>query len=134
MSCEYFDTTDADIILRSVDGREFRAHKTILSQLASPVFRNMVSLPQPPSSEPALDPVVDLSETGEVLGMFLRFIYPVPLDIIGDLRLMDALVAAADKYEAGIILDIAGSWLEDPENIRENPLFAYAIACSSPTL
>ena len=133
MACDNFETADADIILRSVEGQEFRVHKTVLS-LASSVFWNMFSFPQPPSAEPTSVPVVDVSETTKVLGLFLRCIYPVSKPIVKDLELLEALIGAADKYEAEIVLDIVGSWLAAPVNLKKDPLRIYAIACSSPAL
>ncbi|OBZ74922.1 hypothetical protein A0H81_05181 [Grifola frondosa] len=41
-----FDRADADIILRSSDGVDFRAHKTLLA-LSSPLFDGMFNVPQP---------------------------------------------------------------------------------------
>jgi len=39
-----FNAPDADTVLRSSDGEEFRVHRIILS-LASPVFQGMFTLP-----------------------------------------------------------------------------------------
>ncbi|KAJ7873538.1 hypothetical protein B0H14DRAFT_2344163, partial [Mycena olivaceomarginata] len=44
-----FDSSDADLILRSCDGADFRLHKAVLS-LVSPVFRDMFTFPQPESA------------------------------------------------------------------------------------
>ncbi|KAF9781555.1 hypothetical protein BJ322DRAFT_230353 [Thelephora terrestris] len=131
MPCDWAEITDADVILRSADGREFPAHKSTLS-IASSVFRNMFSFPQPPSSEPLSTPVVDVCESGKVIDAFLRCIYPVSKHTINDLELLEALIAAADKYEAEIILSTVQTWLTDPGNLRQDPLRVYAIACSSP--
>lgn len=133
MPCDRFDTTDADIILRSADGQEFPAHKSMLS-FASSVFRNMFSFPQPPSPEPPPTPLVDVCETGQVLDGFLRCIYPVSKPTVEDFDLLEALVAAADKYEAEIILNTVESWLVAPVNLRKDPLRVYVIACSTPAL
>ena len=46
-----FNAPDADTILRSSDGKEFRVHRVILS-LASTVFQGMFCLPQ--STDPPL--------------------------------------------------------------------------------
>ncbi|ETW75378.1 hypothetical protein HETIRDRAFT_456000 [Heterobasidion irregulare TC 32-1] len=42
-----FDEPHADVILRSSDNTDFRVYENILS-LASPFFRELFSLPQPP--------------------------------------------------------------------------------------
>ena len=130
MSCEQLDTTDADVIPRSVVGQEFRAYKNMLS-LASPVFRNMFTFPQPPSPEPPSLPVVDMCETGNVLDMFLRCLYPVSKPTVEDFDLLEALIAAAEKYETNIILHMVGLWLVIPENLKRDPLRVYTIVCSS---
>ena len=130
MSGECFDMIDADIILRSADGQEFRVQKSILS-IASPVFRDMFTFPQPPSPEPSPIPVVDMYEAGNVLDVFLRCLYPVPKPVIKDFGLLEALIAAAEKYEAGVVLEMVKPWLVIPENLRRDPLRVYTIACTS---
>ena len=132
MPSESFGTTDADIILRSASRQEFHTHKCVLS-LASPVFRNMLTFPQP-SSEPLSVPVVDVSETGKVLDVLLRCIYPVPKPIVEDFQLLKGLVAAAEKYEMDVVLDMAKSWLAIPEILRRDPLYVYVVACASSVL
>ena len=121
---------DADIILRSADGQEFRVHKSMLS-IASPVFRDMFTFPQPPSPGPSSIPVVDMYEAGNVLDAFLRCLYPVPKPVIEDFGLLEALIAAAEKYEAGVVLEMVKPWLVVPENLRKDPLRVYTIACTS---
>ena len=133
LSRDHFDTTDADIILRSADGQEFRAHKAILS-LASPVFQDMFSFPQPPSPEPLSVPVVDLCETGNAVDLFLQCIYSVPRRSVEDFEMLEALVAIADKYQAELILSMIESWVTAPKNLRNDPLRVYAMGCSTPAL
>jgi len=130
MSGEHFCATDGDVILRSADGQEFRVHKTILS-IASPVFRDMFTIPQPPSPEPSLAPVIDMCEAGNVLDVFLRCIYPVPKPVVEDFELLEALATPAEKYETEVVLDMLKLWLVTPENLRKDPLRIYAIACTS---
>jgi len=130
MSGEHFGTTDADVILRSTDGQEFHVHKTMLS-IASPVFRDMFTLPQPPSPGPPSIPIVDMCELGNVLDLFLRCLYPVSKLAVEDFGLLEALITAAEKYETDVVLDAVKSWLAIPANLRRDPLRAYAIACTS---
>lgn len=129
MSGEHFGTTDADVILRSADGQEFRVHKCMLS-IASPVFRDMFMFPQPPSPAPSPIPVVDMCEAGNVLDVFLRCLYPVSKPTVEDFWLLEALATAAEKYETEILLEMVKSWLVMPENLRRDPLHAHAIACT----
>ena len=130
MSGEHFGTTDPDIILRSADGQEFHVHKTMLS-IASPVFQDMFTLPQPPSPELSSIPVIDMCEAGNILDVFLRCLYPTSKMTVEDFGLLEALIAAAEKYETGLVLDMVKSWLVTPENLGRDPLRAYVIACTS---
>jgi hypothetical protein len=72
-----FDDPDADIIIRSRDGVRFRTHKLLLS-LASPIFRDMFSLPQPDHDKDAGEglPVVDLTESSATFRLFMSLCYP----------------------------------------------------------
>jgi hypothetical protein len=75
---ELFDVPDANIIIRSPDFVDFRVHKPVLA-MASSVFNDLFSLPQPSDSESDDDfPVVKLPEDSELLGSLLSVIYPVP--------------------------------------------------------
>ena len=72
--------------------------------LASPVFRNMFTFPQPPSPEPLSLPVGDVYESGEILDVFLRCLYPLRKLTVEDFELLEALVATAEKQETDIVL------------------------------
>jgi hypothetical protein len=75
---EPFDVPDANIIIRSSDFVDFRVHKPVLA-MASSVFKDLFSLPQPSDSESDDDfPVVKLSEDSELLHSLVSIIYPVP--------------------------------------------------------
>lgn len=103
--------TNADILLRSSDDFEFRVQKNILS-LASPVFNDMFSLPQPspvvaPTSSTALEsplPIIHLSETGPVIDILLRYCYPVKdAHDMDDFGTVVAVRTAAEKYDMSFI-------------------------------
>jgi hypothetical protein len=72
-----FDVPDANFIIRSSDNINFRVHKPILA-MASPFFKDLLSLPQPADSE-IVDglPVVQLSESSELLNSLVSMLYPV---------------------------------------------------------
>jgi hypothetical protein len=74
---ELFDVPDADLIIRSSDFVDFRVHKPVLA-MASPFFKDLLSLPQPSDSE-IVDglPVVQLPEGSELLNSLISIIYPV---------------------------------------------------------
>jgi hypothetical protein len=69
----FVQTTAADTILRSRDGADFDVHRAILS-LVSPVFKTMLSLPQPPTTSVA--PATVNMEDSVTLDRILRFFYP----------------------------------------------------------
>ncbi|TCD60204.1 hypothetical protein EIP91_010554 [Steccherinum ochraceum] len=75
-----FTDPEADVILRSCEGSEFRVFKLILSQ-ASPFFRAMFSLPQELNAEVASSsqlPVIEMVEDASTIEMMLRYCYPLP--------------------------------------------------------
>ena len=75
---ETFDVSDTNLIIRSSDLVDFRVHKSVLA-MASPFFKDLLSLPQPSDSEMADGlPVVRLPETSELLTSLISFLYPVP--------------------------------------------------------
>lgn len=117
--------TNADILLRSSDDFEFRVQKNILS-LASPVFNDMFSLPQPPpvvapTSSTALEsplpitslPIIHLSETGPVIDILLRYCYPVKdAHDMDDFGTVVAVRTAAEKYDMSFIMTRLDDYLK----------------------
>ena len=105
MSSTFFTTVDGDVILRAgsePDSKhEFRVHKFILS-LASSVFKDMFSLPQPPNqnqNEQPDIPIVDIPDSPEILDTIFRFIYPgVEPPEITNVSTLATLFSTADKY------------------------------------
>ncbi|KZV66258.1 hypothetical protein PENSPDRAFT_689132 [Peniophora sp. CONT] len=73
---EQFNAPDAEFILRSSNGIDFAVHKTIL-HLASPVFRDMLSLPQPSLlTDASSRTIISMTEDAPSLRLLLRFTYP----------------------------------------------------------
>jgi len=103
---ENFDAPDADIILRTLGPpkHDFRVHKLLLS-LASPVFKDMFSLPQPTSdnsgeSTVAEVEIVEVTDPAEALDIVLRMIYPFNTPSLnGDFNTLVECLAITDKYE-----------------------------------
>jgi len=89
-----FDDTDTDIVLRTSDNVDFHVFKTILS-LASPVFKDMFTIPQPSSPSN----VVHISEDSSIIEKLLLFCYPVANPLIRDLAEAGHLLEAARKYD-----------------------------------
>jgi hypothetical protein len=75
------DASDANIVIRSSDFVNFKVHKHVLA-VASPFFKDLLSLPQPPDSE-SVDglPVVQLSEDSELLSTLVSMLYHLHLVI-----------------------------------------------------
>ena len=122
-----FSGPDGDIILRAhgSPNRDFRVHKLVLS-LASPVFRDMFSIPQPKSREGADIDVVDVTDPPRALELIIRFIYPFPPPDIKSLDLLVEALFIADKYH--IEGARAGLRVRLTNFINEAPLRVYAIA------
>ena len=110
MGAEWQPPPDADIVLRASGGKERHAHKFILS-IASPVFIDMFSLPQPPAAEPPQLPIVDIDEPPEALEEFLRIIYHTPNPPIDDIETWTPVLRLADKYGAEVVLNVHREYL-----------------------
>ena len=76
-----FDVPDANLIIRSSDNVNFRVHQSVLA-MASPFFKDLLSLPQPSDSE-IVDglPVVQLPEGSELLNSLISILYPIDMVI-----------------------------------------------------
>jgi hypothetical protein len=125
-SNEMFNWPDADVILRAThgtDSRDFQVHKAFLS-FASPVFRDMFKLPQPPS--PASN-VVDVADPPRALGLVLRYIYPSAASPVVDLSVLPEALIIADKYDIEVARVRLRSSLK--KFTKSEPLRTYAIAC-----
>jgi hypothetical protein len=128
-----FDSLHADVILRSSDNIDFRTFKLLLS-LASPVFEGMFDMPQPALGNPINKmkdgaPVVQMAENSRTLEAVLQFCHPnctatpISLDITSD------VLAAAEKYEMGAVLEWARANLLQLGSMDEQSVQAFAIAC-----
>lgn len=122
-----FDAEDADFVLRSADSVEFRVHRCILS-IASPVFQDMLGIPQPHDPTHKL-PHADLPEATITLDVLLRYIYPIPSPKIEDFVTLSNVLASAEKYAAEGVISRLRTILVSPRFLDLNPLRVYAIAC-----
>jgi len=127
MATDWQNPPDADVILRASGGKELHAHKLVLS-LASPVFKDMFSVPQLPD-ESSQTPVIDVGDPPGTLEIFLQIIYPVPYPLIDDVETLASLLHLADKYDVKAVLDVHKHYLT-PVCINPPPIHAYAIFCA----
>ena len=107
-----FVDPSADVILTSSDGVDFPVMRGIMC-MASPVFRDMFSLPQSTTTSTKIHvdgttedlPRVDVSENSHILDGFLCIVYPVELpkiksDSEEDFEKAKQLLITAVKYDA----------------------------------
>jgi hypothetical protein len=120
-----FNAPDADVVLRSSDGKEFRVHRLILS-ISSPIFQGMFGLPQPTESLPKISNI-DIPETSDILQPFLQYLYPRSPPDISDISMWAALYAIADKYGTEVVTDLLRDALI-PRFLEASPLRVYALA------
>ena len=125
MSPYDFNATDADIILRSSDGKDFRVHRLILS-LASPVFQGMFALPRFADTPPET-PSVDLPDPSEVLEPFIQYLYPRSPPNITDIPMWEGLYTIAEKYHTEAVTGPLRDMLI-PRFLETAPLRVYALA------
>ena len=119
---------NADVILRASGGKEFHAHKLILS-LASTVFRDMFSVPQPPPTEPTQLPIVDVDDPPEALEIFLQIIYPTHNPPINNIETLVSILRLAEKYGAKAVVDAHKEYLLSMAT-DSPPIHLYAILCA----
>ena len=124
-----FCADDADVIIRAAGTCDFRVHKHTLS-LASPIFKDMFTVPQPPTNTPGTLPHVDVDESAETWEHILQIVYPMANPVINDLNDLEFLLLAAKKYEMDFIIDTHKNTLQNRGFILEDPLHLYAIACA----
>ena len=130
---EPLDIPDPNLIIRSSDHVNFRVHKSLLA-MASPFFRDLLSLPQPPNSE-SVDgiPVVQLPEDAELLNSLVSMLYPVCAVKPKSYDKVLDLLAACQKYD---MVQVQSSirervhWGKFPTPGGTEHFSAYAIARS----
>jgi hypothetical protein len=130
---EPLDIPDANLIIRSSDLVDFRVHKLILS-MASPFFKDLLSLPQPSDSE-TVDglPVIPFQEDAKVLNSLISMLYPVCPVIPDSYDKVLHLLSACQKYD---MVQIQSSIRAEvnrggfPVPVGTEVFHAYAIASS----
>lgn len=122
------DNSDADIVLLCNDGVELPVYRRILSE-ASPFFNDMFTLPQCHSTEPPTAPVIEVSETSEVIETLMKLVYPgldPQLDTLDDIS---RTLIPAVKYDMIRAVETLRRLLLSPKFVQSEPVRVYAIAC-----
>ena len=124
-----FCTDDADVIIRAAGTIDFLVHKFILS-LVSPFFKDMFTLPQPPSDTPEMLPHVDVQESPKTWENILRTIYPtIQNPTINTLDDLQSLLFAAQAYEMQSVIEAHKNTLVNRAFVEGDPLHLFSIAC-----
>ncbi|KAI0044343.1 hypothetical protein FA95DRAFT_267806 [Auriscalpium vulgare] len=133
-----FNHPSADVILQSSDLTNFRVHKIILS-LASPVFADMFSVPQPRTarSGETFDglPVVQVSEDARTLAYALRSMYPAERVRLESLDAARALLEVGRKYcMQAVVAAASKDTLSVASSRYPGGVFALALAYDMPDI
>jgi hypothetical protein len=129
---EPLDVPDANLILRSSDLVNFRVHKPVLT-MASPFFKDLLSLPRPSDSESIADgfPVVQLSEDATLLNSLVSMLYHVHPGIPDSYEKVLHLLAACQKYQMVQVQSYIRAEVNHgnfPVPVKTEAFRAYAIA------
>lgn len=131
-----FNNLSADTVLCSSDNVHFHVHSVILAE-ASPFFKDMFALPQPPppigeenSSDPDSrdgHPIIRLTEDSSSLDSLLRLCYPIADPELSQVQAVTAVLEAAMKYQMEAATTLMVRALEG--FALDQPLRVWAIAC-----
>ncbi|KAH9910969.1 uncharacterized protein BXZ73DRAFT_108333 [Epithele typhae] len=119
-----FDKPSTNLIIRSSDLVDFRVHQHILAE-ASPVFADMLTLPQPREQERDLLPVVDVAEDAQTWRYLLFLCYPTNKQNFSKLEDTIPVIKAAQKYEMEWPVTYMIDKLRAGAHLR--PLFVWVI-------
>ncbi|KAJ7288499.1 hypothetical protein C8J57DRAFT_1280465, partial [Mycena rebaudengoi] len=123
-----FDDTAADVIIRSSDNVHFYVYKLLLS-LASPIFADIFTLPQPEDHRGSNShQVAEVSESSETLYRLLSWCDPrsVPMASVEDVL---AVLQAADKYCMDKVMKHAADILMlSSVHLEREPMKIFAVA------
>ncbi|CCO26320.1 hypothetical protein BN14_00340 [Rhizoctonia solani AG-1 IB] len=120
-----FTSPEADLVLVTSDGQEFRVFSRFLIE-TSGVFRDLLDLPTSPNSS---ERIMTISETARTLNLLLQYIYPMAHPVLASLSDIQTVLLAADKYDVSFITDDLRAKLVSPAVLGTSPIKAYAVAC-----
>ncbi|KAI0043122.1 hypothetical protein FA95DRAFT_442523 [Auriscalpium vulgare] len=141
--------TSPDVILQSRNGKDFYAHRAILSA-SSPIFQSLFTLPTPRKTPSTIDtpgntarqhepdlPVVTLSEDSVVLHALLTWIYPITSIMPTSFDQAALILSCMQKYEMDSSITLLRRYLSTTMSPPHhdlihagNALSAYALATS----
>lgn len=121
-----FTSPSGDFVICSSDKVRFRVHRVFLQE-ASPVFRTMLTLPQPPSSANT-PPFIDLPEDSATTASLLRLIYPIAVPSFENLDGLSKVLFAAEKYDMPGALSTLRRFLLERQYLNTDPVHVYALA------
>lgn len=131
-----FHAKNADVILRSADNVDFRAHRVILS-IASPIFSAVFSQAVATNNDAQIREkldekkdglaIVSMAEDERSLEMLLKFCYPVQQPTYSTVEDVVLGLRLADKFQL--------EYVQSPKHqlqllAQREPERAYAIACT----
>ncbi|KAJ6620794.1 hypothetical protein B0H10DRAFT_2188372 [Mycena sp. CBHHK59/15] len=123
-----FDDTAADVILQSSDNIHFYFHKLLLS-LASPIFADMFTLPQPSGKCDNPRHVVSVSEDSETLRRLLQWYDPRCTPQWESVEDVLVILEAADKYCMDKAMKLVGNiLLHSTSFVEREPMKVFALA------
>ncbi|KAL4244054.1 hypothetical protein ABKN59_010991 [Abortiporus biennis] len=131
-----FDRSDADLILSTSDGVDFRVHTQTL-KMASPVFDDMFGFPtamdqdSDPQSLSEIHsslPNVQVTETSYIFDIILRTIYPVSTPKVTSSKTLCDVLKAGSKYQMEDVMTQMSYQLL-VHFLKDTPFKVYAIAC-----
>ncbi|KAI0068964.1 hypothetical protein BV25DRAFT_1910692 [Artomyces pyxidatus] len=129
-----FDDPGADIVIRSCDKTCFRVFMAVL-RLASPIFADMLSIPQPVDASSGAGetydglPVVDVSEDARTLYYLLQWCYPMTSPTVTQMSDLRLLLLTSRKYAMDMFREDLQSHLRLA--ISSDPVGAYVAAVSN---
>jgi hypothetical protein len=121
-----FTSPEADIVLRSSDGVEYRLFKRILSE-GSPFFSTMFTLPEGAVKEIG-PPFLDLSEESRILTPLFQLLYPMHNPPIPSLDEVNELIGTAIKYDMQGPLQTLREWLVSAKYTTSDAFRLFSIA------
>ncbi|KIM35439.1 hypothetical protein M413DRAFT_32470 [Hebeloma cylindrosporum] len=120
-----FSLSDADFVIRSLQGTLYRIHSYTL-RITSGFFESMFSLPQPKNS--LISDVLDVYEDDFPLELLLKMIIGLPIPRWKSLCDLARVLALAEKWDTPGPLSIMRNALTAPQFLHDHPLSCYSLA------